>query len=42
LAVVTGWGLKYMLINRAAFTRGHVIQRTPARGRDTGHVVIPS
>jgi phenylacetyl-CoA:acceptor oxidoreductase subunit 2 len=42
LAVVTGWGLKFMLITRAAFMRGHVIQRTPARGRDTGHVVLPS
>lgn len=42
LAVVTGWGLKFMLINRAAFTRGHVIQHTPARGRDPSHAVIPS
>lgn len=42
LAVVTGWGLKFMLITRAAFMRGHVIQHTPTRGRDTGHVVTPS
>lgn len=39
LAVATGWGLKYMLVNRAAFTRGHVIRHTPARGHDAAHVV---
>jgi phenylacetyl-CoA:acceptor oxidoreductase subunit 2 len=42
MAVATGWGLKVMLITRAAFTRGHVIKNTPARGRDASHVVIPS
>ncbi len=42
LAVATGWGLKVMLITRAAFTRGHVIQHTPARGRDPSHVVTPT
>jgi phenylacetyl-CoA:acceptor oxidoreductase subunit 2 len=42
MAVATGWGLKVMLITRAAFTRGHVIKHTPARGRDPSHVVIPS
>jgi phenylacetyl-CoA:acceptor oxidoreductase subunit 2 len=42
LSVATGWGLKVMLITRAAYTRGHVIQYTPARGRDPSHVVIPS
>lgn len=41
LALLTGWGLKYMLVNRAAFTRGHVIPQTPARGRDKSHVVAP-
>lgn len=39
LAVATGWGLKYMLVNRAAFTRGHIIQHTPARGHDEAYVV---
>lgn len=42
LAVATGWGLKGMMITRAAHTRGHVITHTPARGRDPSHVVIPS
>lgn len=42
MAVATGWGLKVMLITRAAFTRGHVIKHTPARGRDASHVVTPS
>jgi phenylacetyl-CoA:acceptor oxidoreductase subunit 2 len=42
MAVATGWGLKVALITRAAFTRGHVIQHTPARGRDPSHVVTPS
>lgn len=42
MAVATGWGLKVMLITRAAFTRGHVIKNTPARGRDASHVVTPS
>ena len=42
LALVTGWGLKVMLITRAAFTRGHVITHTPTRGRDQSHVVVPS
>jgi len=41
LAVVTGWGLKSMLIVRAAFTRGHVIEHTPTRGRGGGHMVVP-
>jgi phenylacetyl-CoA:acceptor oxidoreductase subunit 2 len=41
LAAVTGWGLKYMLVNRAAFTRGHVIPHTPARGHDKSHIVAP-
>jgi len=42
LVVATGWGLKTMLITRAAFTRGHVIQHTPTRGRDASHVVTPA
>ena len=42
MAVATGWGLKVMLITRAAFTRGHVIKNTPARGREASHVVTPS
>ena len=42
MAVATGWGLKVMMITRAAFTRGHIIKQTPARGRDLSHVVTPS
>jgi phenylacetyl-CoA:acceptor oxidoreductase subunit 2 len=42
IAVATGWGLKVMMITRAAFTRGHIIKHTPARGRDPSHVVTPS
>jgi phenylacetyl-CoA:acceptor oxidoreductase subunit 2 len=41
LAVLTGWGLKAMLIVRAAFTRGHVLEHTPTRGRGGGHLVVP-
>jgi phenylacetyl-CoA:acceptor oxidoreductase subunit 2 len=42
LAVATGWGLKAMLITRAAFTRGHAISHTPTRGRGPSHAVVPS
>ena len=42
MAVATGWGLKVTLITRAAFTRGHIIKHTPARGRDPSHLVTPS
>jgi phenylacetyl-CoA:acceptor oxidoreductase subunit 2 len=42
VVVATGWGMKIGLITRAAFTRGHVIAQTPARGRDPSHVVTPS
>lgn len=42
LVAATGWGLKFMLVTRAAFTRGHVIPHTPTRGRETSHVVVPS
>lgn len=42
LAMVTGWGLKFMLITRAAYTRGHIIQHTPTRGRGPSHIVVPS
>lgn len=42
LVVATGWRLKVMLITRAAFTRGHMIQHTPARGRGASHIVAPS
>ncbi|MCF8476314.1 MAG: hypothetical protein K9G60_04740 [Pseudolabrys sp.] len=41
LAVLTGWGLKFMLITRAAYTRGHVLQHTPTRGRGPSHIVVP-
>lgn len=42
LVVITGWALKFMLITRAAYTRGHVIQHTPTRGRGPSHIVVPS
>jgi phenylacetyl-CoA:acceptor oxidoreductase subunit 2 len=42
MTVATGWGLKVGLITCAAFTRGHVIAQTPARGRDPSHVVTSS
>jgi phenylacetyl-CoA:acceptor oxidoreductase subunit 2 len=42
LAVVTGWGVKFMLITRAAFNRGPVLPCTPVRGRESSRVVVPS
>lgn len=42
LAVLTGWGLKAMLITRVAFTRGHSIQHTPTRGRGASYTVVQS
>ena len=39
LAVLTGWGLKAIMITRAAFTRGMVIPITPARGRGATRAV---
>lgn len=42
LAWLTGWGLKYMLITRAAFTRGPILQLTPVRGLGPSHAVVPS
>jgi phenylacetyl-CoA:acceptor oxidoreductase subunit 2 len=42
LAAATGWALKIMLITRAAFTRGHAIPHTPARGRDSSRTVTAS
>jgi len=41
LAAVTGWGLKAILITRAAYTRGARIARTPARGRGETTPVLP-
>jgi len=41
LAVVTGWGLKYLLITRAAYLRGPILQHTPVRGRGPSSVVVP-
>lgn len=42
LAVVTGWGLKFMLITQAAFHRGPILPCTPVRGRESSQVVVPS
>jgi len=42
LALVTGWGLKLMLITRAAFLRGPILKHTPVRGREQSHIVVPS
>lgn len=42
LAVVTGWGLKYLLITRAAYLRGPILQHTPVRGRGPSSVIVPS
>lgn len=42
LAAATGWGLKALLVTKAAFIRGHVIVHTPARGRGPSRAVVPS
>lgn len=39
LALLTGWGLKIVMVTRAAFLRGQAIPRTPVRGRGASHVV---
>lgn len=39
LAMVTGWGLKAIMVTRAAFTRGAAIPRTPTRGRSVSRTV---
>lgn len=41
IAALTGWGLKAILVTRAAFTRGAQITRTPARGRGNATAVLP-
>jgi len=41
LLVLTGWGLKAVLITRAAYTRGAKIPFTPTRGRSEGRAVLP-
>lgn len=42
LAVVTGWGFKFMLVTQAAFNRGPVLPCTPVRGRESSRIVVPS
>ncbi len=37
LAALSGWGVKALLITRAAFTRGVAIPVVPTRGRSGGH-----
>jgi len=39
LAVLTGWGLKAIMVTKAAFNRGAAIPRTPVRGRDSSRLV---
>ncbi len=41
LALLTGWGLKIVLVTRAAYTRGAAIPYTPTRGRSAGRAVMP-
>jgi phenylacetyl-CoA:acceptor oxidoreductase subunit 2 len=41
LAVLTGWGLKVVMVTKAAFNRGARVPRTPVRGRDASRVVQP-
>jgi phenylacetyl-CoA:acceptor oxidoreductase subunit 2 len=42
LALVTGWGLKFMLVTQAAYHRGPVLPCTPVRGRESSQVVVSS
>lgn len=42
LALVTGWGLKFMLVTQAAFNRGPILPCTPVRGQESSRVVVPS
>ncbi len=39
LVAATGWGIKALLITRAAYTRGAAIQFTPVRGRGKGRSI---
>lgn len=39
LAAMSGWGIKALLVTRAAFTRGPRITHTPVRGRGISRVV---
>ncbi|EME68890.1 phenylacetyl-CoA:acceptor oxidoreductase [Paramagnetospirillum caucaseum] len=39
LAAVSGWGIKALLVTRAAFTRGPRISHTPVRGRSVSRTV---
>jgi phenylacetyl-CoA:acceptor oxidoreductase subunit 2 len=39
LAALTGWGLKAVMVTRAAYTRGAAIPRTPTRGRSVSRTV---
>jgi phenylacetyl-CoA:acceptor oxidoreductase subunit 2 len=41
LAAASGWGLKALLVTRAAFTRGALIPRTPVRGRGFSREIAP-
>ncbi|MDO8607303.1 MAG: phenylacetyl CoA [Phaeospirillum sp.] len=39
LAMASGWGIKILLVTKAAFTRGPVIRQTPVRGRGVSRAV---
>jgi phenylacetyl-CoA:acceptor oxidoreductase subunit 2 len=39
LAAASGWGIKALLVTKAAFTRGPVISHTPVRGRGISRTV---
>jgi phenylacetyl-CoA:acceptor oxidoreductase subunit 2 len=42
LVILTGWSLKIGIVIAAAFQRGFIVARTPARGRGPTEIVIPS
>jgi phenylacetyl-CoA:acceptor oxidoreductase subunit 2 len=39
LVAISGWGIKALLVTKAAFTRGPVIRHTPVRGRGISRTV---
>ena len=39
LVMASGWGVKALLVTRAAFTRGPIIRHTPVRGRGLSRTV---
>ena len=39
MAMASGWGIKALLVTKAAFTRGPIIRHTPVRGRGLSRTV---